>query len=188
MSVPVSDFDYEAALLACAAGKQAALRALYEQEGARLLGVVQRIVRDRALAEDVLHDACLNIWTRAGSFDPFRGSARGWIYSVTRNLALNAVRDGRREVGMDDEMVQALDVREALEAWHDTTDAFDWRASAGRMEGCLEQLEPVRRNCILHAYVDGLSHGEIARRLEAPLGTVKAWIRRSLGALRECME
>ena len=50
-----------------------------------------------------------------------------------------------------------------------------------------EQLEPVRRNCILHAYVDGLSHNEIARRLEAPLGTVKAWIKRSLAALRECM-
>ena len=52
---------------------------------------------------------------------------------------------------------------------------------------CLEQLEPVRRNCVLHAYVDGLSHAQIAIRLGAPLGTVKAWIKRSLLALRECM-
>ena len=55
------------------------MRRLYEQEGARLLGVAMRIVRQRALAEDILHDACVNIWTHAASFDAARGSARGWI-------------------------------------------------------------------------------------------------------------
>lgn len=52
---------------------------------------------------------------------------------------------------------------------------------------CLEQLEPVRRNCLLHAYVEGLSQSEIAQRIGAPLGTVKAWIKRSLKALKECL-
>lgn len=182
-----SEFDYEATLAACAAGDRSAMQRLYAQEGARLLGVVERIVRDRALAEDIVHDACVNIWTRAASFERTLGSARGWIYSVARNLALNAVRDGRREVAVDDETVAALDARASLEAWHDMADAFAWQDSAGRIGPCLEQLEPVRRNCILHAYVDGFSHGEIARRLDAPLGTVKAWIKRSLAALRECM-
>jgi len=186
-SFSVSEFDYEATLAACAAGDRSAMQRLYAQEGARLLGVVERIVRDRALAEDIVHDACVNIWTRAASFERTLGSARGWIYSVARNLALNAVRDGRREVAVDDETVAALDARASLEAWHDMADAFAWQDSAGRIGPCLEQLEPVRRNCILHAYVDGFSHGEIARRLDAPLGTVKAWIKRSLAALRECM-
>jgi len=182
-----SEFDYEATLAACAAGDRTAMQRLYTQEGARLLGVVERIVRDRALAEDIVHDACVNIWTRAASFERTLGSARGWIYSVARNLALNAVRDGHREVAVDDETAAALDARASLEAWHDMADAFAWQDSAGRIKPCLEQLEPVRRNCILHAYVDGFSHGEIARRLDAPLGTVKAWIKRSLAALRECM-
>ncbi len=182
-----SEFDYEATLAACAAGDRAAMQRLYTQEGARLLGVVERIVRDRALAEDIVHDACVNIWTRAASFERTLGSARGWIYSVARNLALNAVRDGHREVAVDDETAAALDARASLEAWHDMADAFAWQDSVGRIKPCLEQLEPVRRNCILHAYVDGFSHGEIARRLDAPLGTVKAWIKRSLAALRECM-
>lgn len=186
-SFSVSEFDYEATLAACAAGDRSAMQRLYAQEGARLLGVVERIVRDRALAEDIVHDACVNIWTRAASFERTLGSARGWIYSVARNLALNAVRDGRREVAVDDETAAALDARASLEAWHDMADAFAWQDSAGRIGPCLEQLEPVRRNCILHAYVDGFSHGEIARRLDAPLGTVKAWIKRSLAALRECM-
>jgi len=186
-SFSVSEFDYEATLAACAAGDRSAMQRLYAQEGARLLGVVERIVRDRALAEDIVHDACVNIWTRAASFERTLGSARGWIYSVARNLALNAVRDGHREVAVDDETAAALDARASLEAWHDMADAFAWQDSAGRIKPCLEQLEPVRRNCILHAYVDGFSHGEIARRLDAPLGTVKAWIKRSLAALRECM-
>lgn len=183
----LTEFDYEATLAACAVGERAALQRLYAREGGRLLGVVQRIVRDAALAEDIVHDACVNIWTRAASFDPARGSARGWIYSVARHLALNAVRDLAREVEVDDDTAAALDARASLEAWHDMADAFAWQDSAGRLGPCLEQLEPVRRNCILHAYVDGLSHNEIARRLEAPLGTVKAWIKRSLAALRECM-
>ena len=76
---------------------------------------------------------------------------RGWIYSIARNLALNAVRDGAREVEMDDDTAAALDARASLEAWHDAADAFAWRDSAGRIGPCLEQLEPVRRNRILHA-------------------------------------
>jgi len=99
---PASTFDYQSHLDACARGERPALQALYDQEGARLLGVARRIVRDDALAEDIVHDAFIRIWTRAASFDPARGSARGWIYSITRNLALNHVRDGAREAPLDD--------------------------------------------------------------------------------------
>lgn len=187
MTEPAPEFNYEAALEACAAGDNAALRRLYDHEGARLLGVAQRIVRDAALAEDIVHDAFIKIWTRAASFDPQCGSGRGWLYTITRHLALNAVRDNSREVTVDDDTAVALDAHASMENWRDVTDAFVWSAIAGHVQRCLEQLEPVRRNCILHAYVDGLSHSEIAQRLDAPLGTVKAWIKRSLGALRECM-
>ena len=181
------DFDYEATLVACAAGDRIAMRRLYEQEGARLLGVAMRIVRQRALAEDILHDACVNIWTRAASFDPARGSARGWIYSVVRNLALNAVRDANRHVDVDEDTTQALEADMSVQAYQEVAQAFELHASLGRLQHCLAGLDPARRNCVLHAYVDGCSHGEIAERLGAPLGTVKAWIRRSLVSLRECM-
>ena len=184
---PPVDLDYEATLAAGAAGDRQAMRRLYEHEGARLLGVALRIVRQRALAEDIVHDACLNIWTRAASFDAQRGSARGWIYSVVRNLALNAVRDAGRQVDVDDDTTEALQDEQAALAHREVTDAFELNASLGRLQHCLEALDPARRNCVLYAYVDGCSHGEIAERLGAPLGTVKAWIRRSLTSLRECM-
>lgn len=185
--MPDHDFDYEAALHACAAGEQAALQRLYQHEGPRLLGVVKRLVRDHALAEDIVHDACLRIWTRAASFDPQRGSARSWIYSIARHLALNARRDGGRELTLDDEAHTRLDALQSLAAWQAGGDALLQQVEMARIGHCLQQLEPVRRQCIVLAYVEGHSHSEIAQVLQAPLGTVKAWITRSLKALRECL-
>jgi len=75
----------------------------------------------------------------------------------------------------------------SVQAHHEVEETFELNASLGRLQYCLEALDPARRNCVLHAYVDGCSHSEIAERLGAPLGTVKAWIRRSLVSLRECM-
>ena len=187
MPEPFDGFDYDAALAACAAGDQSALRRLYDQEGARLLGVAKRIVRDTALAEDIVHDAFIKIWTRAGSFDPLRGAARGWLYTVTRHLALNAVRDNAREVGVDDATLVALDANASMAQWEAVADSFAWQGCAGQIALCMEQLEPVRRNCLLHAYVDGLSHREIAERVAAPAGTVKSWIKRSLASLKLCL-
>ncbi|ATG73884.1 RNA polymerase subunit sigma [Zobellella denitrificans] len=187
MTTPTPDTDYQALLAACARGERSALHRLYEREGSRLLGVVMRIVRDHALAEDIVHDALINIWLRADSFDPRRGSARGWIYSVVRHLALNTVRNRGRELLLDQELADSLDARRSFEHWRQRQDDATWAEYGGRIEHCLEQLEPERRSCLLHAYVDGCTHHEIAGRMGAPLGTVKAWIRRSLAALRECM-
>ncbi|MDF0732743.1 sigma-70 family RNA polymerase sigma factor [Pseudomonas entomophila] len=171
--MPEPSFDYEACLAACARHDPQALRDLYRQESPRLLGVALRIARDRGLAEDIVHDTFIRVWTRAASFDPARGTARGWVYSITRHLALNFVRDHGRETPVG-------------EATHEAA-SVSFELPTGRIQHCLEQLEPARRQCILHAYVDGCSHAEIAQRLGTPLGTVKAWIKRSLAALRECM-
>jgi len=177
----VVPFDFEGCLAACAQGDRRALQALYEYEGARLLGVVRRIARDQASAEDIVHDAFVRIWTRAASFDPARGSARGWVYSIARHLALNFVRDSRWQSELDETGMSANTTLPA-----ELDDLQLWSGSA-KIYRCLEQLQPAPRRCILHAYVDGCSNAEIATLLGAPLGTVKAWIKRSLKALRECM-
>lgn len=175
--MPDQPYDPLLDLHACARGERPALRRLYEAEAPRLLGMVHRLVRDRAMAEDIVHDAFIRIWNRADTFDPSRGDARGWIFSIARHLALNTLRRRNRDV--------------PLPEWEDDTalaePSPDWQGDAPRLERCLAALEPQRRACILHAYVDGYSQTEIARRLDAPLGTVKAWITRSLKALRECM-
>lgn len=170
-------FDYEVCLLACARGDHRALHQLYEQDSSRLLGVALRITRNKALAEDIVHDAFIKIWHGARSFDPLRGSARGWVFSVTRHLALDVVRSAGRDVPLDDQ----------YEPMAEPAQTVEFAARSGQIHQCLEQLDPTRRTCILHAYVDGYSHSEIAQKLSTPLGTVKAWIKRSLAALRECM-
>ncbi|WP_260578888.1 sigma-70 family RNA polymerase sigma factor [Vreelandella populi] len=181
-----NEFDHAAVLERCARGDHDALHQLYLQEGSVLLGVVIRIVKDRGMAEDIVHDACLNIWQRAASFDPSKGSARTWIFSVARHLALNAIRYRDREINIDHSDPAEFEHDETFQHALRVDEAFDWQTGQ-RMDTCLQELETERRNCVLHAYVDGLSHAEIAAHTGAPLGTVKAWIKRSLLRLRECM-
>ena len=183
MPTASTSFDYEAHLSACAGGDRQALQRLYQHESRYLLGVALRIVRQRQLAEDVLHDAFVNIWSRAASFDPARGSGRGWIYSVVRHQALNRVRATRNEVVLDEDDFVAWQEGEGNEPAH----AMELQASLGKLNDCLAHLTDVKRASIVYAYVDGCSHSEIAERLKAPLGSVKAWIKRGLASLRECM-
>ena len=96
---------------------------------------------------------------------------------MTRHLALDVVRSAGRDVPLDDQYEPLAEPAQSIE----------FAARSGQIHQCLERLDPTRRTCILHAYVDGYSHSEIAQKLSTPLGTVKAWIKRSLAALRECM-
>jgi len=175
-------FDCEAALYACARGDQAALRAIYDHEARRLMGVALRIVRRRELADEVLHDAFLQIWQKAGSYSPALGAARGWIYSVVRHRALNALRDYRREHPASDVLIDDLMSNE-----RGPLDLLSSERETHALHRCLQRLDEHKRACILLAYVDGMSQAQIADHLSCPLGTVKAWTRRGLLALKECL-
>jgi RNA polymerase sigma-70 factor (ECF subfamily) len=179
--MPTGAIDHEKELAACARGDRSALRRLYDCESRFMLGVAVRIVRNRHLAEEVLQDAFVSVWERAATFDPMRGSGRGWIYSIVRHRALNTVRDARPEVPLDETALEAIDARSA-EHLQPT-----FAMGLGLLEECLGRLDMNKRQSIVLAYVDGCTHAEIAARLASPLGTVKAWIRRGLESLRECM-
>lgn len=176
--------DLDAALVACAKGDRNGLRRIFDQEAGRLVAVAQRIVRRRDLAEEVVQEAFIRIWTHAHQYAPERGSARGWIYAIVRNRALNMLRDGSREDLVAADHLETLQDSEQLEqimaAWH----RLDHNS---RLKECLGRLDETRRRGILMAYVGGYTHGEIAGRLRLPLGTAKSWIRRGLLTLRECM-
>jgi RNA polymerase sigma factor (sigma-70 family) len=118
VTIAPHEFDYEAALGACSRGDEQALRSIYNQESQRMLGIAMRIVRQRQLAEDVLHDAFLSIWSKARSFDSTRGSARGWIYSIVRHQALDVVRSGAREVSVSEEALERSSPRHRCTARH----------------------------------------------------------------------
>ena len=166
---------------AVAAGDRPALRAIYERQSVRLFGVANAILRDRDSAADALQDAFVKVARRAGQFDPARGDAEAWLAAIVRHAALDILRARGREIPSDDPALgdQAIspEAEERLAA----------SAQGRRLRDCLAGLEPRNREGIILAFVHGLSHPQIAARLETPLGTVKSWIRRGLLALRECL-
>jgi RNA polymerase sigma-70 factor (ECF subfamily) len=148
-----------------------------------MLGVALRLLRRRVLAEEAVHDAFVQIWRKAASFDPARGQARAWLYAILRHRALNILRDEDRTVLVDDGEPAAVPSDD------ESAEALIIRLSeTSALRRCLERLEPVRRQAVVLAYTDGLSHQELATRLGVPVGTVKSWIRRSLLVLRDCLE
>ncbi|ACM03065.1 sigma-70 family RNA polymerase sigma factor [Cereibacter sphaeroides] len=167
--------------MACASGDRSALKAIVDAEGGRMLGVARRMLRRSDLAEDAVQDALVLVWRRAGQFDPARGSARGWLYTILRNRCLTMLRREDREVTTDAADVDTTPVPEVLAS------AYGGLDNATGLRQCLDRLDGSTRDAILASYVLGLSHGEIAGRLDSPLGTVKARMRRGLLKLRECL-
>jgi RNA polymerase sigma-70 factor (ECF subfamily) len=164
-----------------ARGDRRALRALYQQQATRLFGIAQAILRDREAAADAVQDAFLRISQRAAQFDPARGEAGAWLGAVARHAALDLARKRGRELPTDDPALGDTPVApEALER-------VAAPAEARRLRDCLSALDEKNRKGILLAFVHGLSHAQVAARLDLPLGTVKAWIRRGLLQLRECL-
>jgi RNA polymerase sigma factor (sigma-70 family) len=177
-----TDADLDEALRRCARGERAALRAIYDAEAPRMLGVAARILRRQSLAEEAVHDAFVQIWQQAGTFDPSRGRARTWLYAVVRHRALNILRGEVRT-----ELVDDFEPMNLISEEEDPEQAIQRLSEASALRRCLERIEPVRRRAVVLAYMHGLSHGELAARLGVPLGTMKSWLRRSLMALRECL-
>jgi RNA polymerase sigma-70 factor (ECF subfamily) len=172
--------NYEAALLECAAGSQSAISNIYVAEARRMHAVARRIVRDRDYADDVIHDAFAQILRDARNFDPARGSARTWIYAIVRHTALKMLHNADREIALDEDRLQSI-----RDGRQDAADPASRLAENAALRACLEELEPRRRASLVLAIIDGRTHVEIAAYLGVPVGTVKAWIRRELLALRE---
>ena len=173
--------NYERALLECASGSRSAVGKIYAREKDQLRAVAHRIVRDRSRAEDVIHDAFAQILRYAKNFDPARGSARGWIYAIVRNTALKMQENARRELALGEETLNAICEQTVPNPASRILDSMALRTM-------LDQLEPNRRASLLLAIIDGRTHEEIAEYLQVPVGTVKAWIRRELMAMRRRLE
>ena len=130
----------------------------------------------------MLQEAFLQIWQNAATLSAERGAGAAWLTGVVRFRALDAVRKVGRETLSDDPALGD----EALEP--DVIEKLDAVVQTAALRRCLTLLEDEQRRCILLAFVDGLSHSQIAERIKAPLGSVKSWIRRGLHSLRRCLQ
>jgi RNA polymerase sigma-70 factor (ECF subfamily) len=182
----MTDSDPYAVLLRqCAHGDQQAFARLYQQTSGKLFAVSLKIMQVRQLAEEVLQESFINIWQKASSFDASRASAMTWMTTIVRNRALDVLRAQKSrpvEVEAEFEGIEfSSPERGPAERAH-------LSLAARRVIECLEQLQDKQRQSVLLAYYYGHTHEEIAETLSSPLGTVKAWVRRGLERLQQCLK
>ncbi len=175
-------------------GDRAAFATLYQRTSAHLFAVVLRINRDRAQAEDILQEVYVNVWRSAQGFDAAQSQPLTWLTSIARNRAIDSLRRAQTQP-------QTQSVHASTDT-DDDTDMFDQiaddsagpldllsRASDARaLRQCMQALSAQQRQSVALAFFDGLSHAEVAERMQQPLGTVKSWVRRALLALRGCLD
>jgi len=175
------DAGLDRLMVRIAAGDSAAFRILYDSQSPRLYGLALRLLRQPASAADAVHDTFVEVWEKARHYDPSRGSAAAWIATMLRYRAIDALRRTAREdigterpeeIDTDPDPLQRLAVSDEGRA----------------LQRCLETLDTNHRTVVTMAFLDGTTHVELARKLSAPLGTVKSWVRRALTSLRSCLE
>jgi RNA polymerase sigma-70 factor (ECF subfamily) len=161
-------------LLGRVAGRdRGAFAALYDRLAPRVLGLALHLLRNHPDAEDVLQETFLQVWDRAGRFDPARCPADAWVLMIARCRAIDRLRRRRDAAPVPDELAAATagPARELERA-----------EAAARVSAAGAGLPAAQREAVGLAFFAGLTHGQIARRLGLPLGTVKTRIR--LGVLR----
>ena len=167
-------------LRATASGDRAAFRLLYDRASPKLYGIALKICRDRPMAEDVLQEVFVDVWRKARNFDPRRGEAGAWLAVIARNRSVDALRrQGRGFLA-----ASASDSGEVPDPVMTGDGGVDYLT----LIDCLGRLEEREKDLILRAYYRGDTRDDLARAYDAPVNTIKTWLRRGLIALKKCLD
>lgn len=169
-------------LAAVARGDRPALATLYARTSSKLYGICLRLLGSEQDAQDVLHDAYLTVWRNAARFDPAKASAITWLAVLTRNKAIDRLRQRRGPT----EQIEAAS--ELPDEGPSAIDLIERDEDRNRLTHCLDQLDERARVLIRSAFFTGSTYPELAVQEGVPLGTMKSWIRRGLTNLRGCLE
>jgi RNA polymerase sigma-70 factor (ECF subfamily) len=170
------------ALEGMARGEHGALAELYDRHGRLVYSLALRVLRDQGDAEDVVQDVFSQAWRQASRYESSRGPVIAWLMNLARSRAIDRLRSrrARPETGADDaEVARMPDLAPPID------DQLALSDQAERIRAAVEQLSLLQRVAIELAFYEGLTHVEIAERLELPLGTVKTRIRQGLSKLKE---
>jgi RNA polymerase sigma-70 factor (ECF subfamily) len=169
-------------LAAVAKGDRRAFERLYAATRAKLYGVVLRILRRGDLADEVIQETYLKIWTSAGQFNPSLATPITWMVAIARNRAIDLIRK-RTEVSIEEES-------DAMDVAAETSDPLAGRElteELKRLLACMGKLDGERQRLVLLAYYSGWTREQLAAKFDKPVNTIKTWLRRSLVEIRECL-
>jgi RNA polymerase sigma-70 factor, ECF subfamily len=181
MTFAMADAAHISSLLARVALKdRAAFSQLYAQTSAKLFGVILRLTRNRAEAEDALQETFVKVWQHAGQYRDTQHSPMAWLVAIARNHAIDRLRRAPKAAVELDETLGLADSAPTPEA------AAQANSQRKQIDDCLKTIDTAA--AIRGAYLDGFSYEELATRFEVPLNTMKTWLRRGLIKLKECLD
>ncbi|MEO7932167.1 MAG: sigma-70 family RNA polymerase sigma factor [Chthoniobacterales bacterium] len=170
-----------------AQGDRASFEALYERFSGILFTAALRVLNDQREAEDILQDVFIQIWEKAHFYVPERGKPLTWALTLTRNKSIDRLRSLQRRARLRDQVENETEIKSSL-GQRDSSDEVDSLEKGKIIRAAVMQLSQEQREAIEMAYFGGLTQIEIASRLDQPLGTVKARIRRGMMRLKDLVE
>lgn len=172
-------------LLEAAAGDDVAFAEVFDAMASRVYGIALRVLGDPHQAEEVAQEAMIEAWTKSSRFDPARGTASAWVTTIAHHRAVDRVRASDASRRRDTTWHRPTSAADIEDTTFDETVAH---ADTRRIFGALMQLPPTQRRAIELAYFGGYTYSDVARLMQAPLGTTKTRIRNALRLLREHLD
>ncbi|MBF9131087.1 ECF RNA polymerase sigma factor SigK [Plantactinospora sp. S1510] len=176
--------DADTLLPAVARGDEAAFTRLYDLVAPRVYGLVRRVLRDPAQAEEVAQEVLVEVWRTATRFDPERGSATGWVCTIAHRRAVDRVRS---EQASADRQLRVAASAPTVTHHDDVEEQATRRLEQQQVRRCLGDLTDLQRESITLAYYGGHTYREVAELLGTGLPTVKTRMRDGLIRLRDCL-
>ncbi|MCA8930396.1 MAG: sigma-70 family RNA polymerase sigma factor [Alphaproteobacteria bacterium] len=179
----VSEEDISALLAAVRDnGNIDAFETVFRHFAPRIRAYMLRLVKDARLAEELVQETMMTVWRKAALFDPAKGNAGTWVFTIARNLRIDSYRRAKRPDFDPDDPAFIPDPEPGADA------ALQARQAEARLHAAMKTLPPEQNELLHMAFFEELSHSTIAARLGLPLGTVKSRIRLAFAKLRAALE
>lgn len=169
----------------CALGNQDAFSQLYQRVSSKLNGIAYRILNSVDSANEVLQEAFVQIWHKAGEYNSDKAEPMTWMASIVRYRAYDRIRFEKRRIE-GSQMQADLDNLDSIA--DKSTDQPLMCEFGQQLEECLATLDSHQQGSILMAYYYGFSRDEISDHFKTPVNTVKSWLRRGIVRLQQCLE